>query len=291
MQTAGRLVLAMVLVAAVAARLARPHASQAALATFGLHRSRGRWALLGVTAALEAVLAAGVALGSDAAAYAAAALLLAYAAALGITLMRGGAGAPCGCFGPRSRVSGLAVARDVALAAGFAVLPALPDGAGLSTDGWLAAGLGVALAAVAALAVAVLALAREIGTLRLRLAPERALEIAGEGPDPGTPTSLRAGDDRAQLVLAVFTSDGCPLCRDLEPAIRAFESDPVVSVALFDEVRDAHVWAELAIPGSPYAVVADRAGVVLAKGTFNSFGQLESVLATAERRMAEPALA
>ena len=40
------------------------------------------------------------------------------------------------------------------------------------------------------------------------------------------------------------------------------------------------------IPGSPFAVALDEHGTVLAKGTFNTPGQLESVLATAERRTA-----
>jgi hypothetical protein len=40
----------------------------------------------------------------------------------------------------------------------------------------------------------------------------------------------------------------------------------------------------MSIPGSPFAVAIDREGTVLAKGTFNNLAQLESVLATAERR-------
>ena len=47
------------------------------------------------------------------------------------------------------------------------------------------------------------------------------------------------------------------------------------------------MWRELEIPGSPYAVALDLDGTVLAKGTFNNLAQLESVLATAERRRAE----
>ena len=38
------------------------------------------------------------------------------------------------------------------------------------------------------------------------------------------------------------------------------------------------------MPGSPFAVALDADGTVLAKGTFNTGAQLESVLATAERR-------
>ena len=44
------------------------------------------------------------------------------------------------------------------------------------------------------------------------------------------------------------------------------------------------MWSELRIPGSPFAIALDPGGTVLAKGTFNNLAQLESVLATAERR-------
>ena len=52
----------------------------------------------------------------------------------------------------------------------------------------------------------------------------------------------------------------------------------------FDEVRDADAWAAADVPGSPFAVALDADGTVLAKGTFNTGSQLESVLAAAERR-------
>jgi hypothetical protein len=56
---------------------------------------------------------------------------------------------------------------------------------------------------------------------------------------------------------------------------------------VFDEVRDADAWREADAPGSPFAVAIGLDGTVLAKGTFNNLAQLESVLATAERRRAE----
>ena len=48
--------------------------------------------------------------------------------------------------------------------------------------------------------------------------------------------------------------------------------------------RDADAWAAADVPGSPFAVALDADGTVLAKGTFNTGAQLESVLAAAERR-------
>ena len=38
------------------------------------------------------------------------------------------------------------------------------------------------------------------------------------------------------------------------------------------------------MPGSPFVVAIDTDGTVLAKGTFNTGAQLETVLAAAERR-------
>lgn len=134
-------------------------------------------------------------------------------------------------------------------------------------------------------------LAREIGVLRLRLGPQLALELADEGPPLNEPVALIerfVPDADATLALAVFSSDGCPVCRALEPAVAWLAGDPFVSVVSFDEQSDADVWEALAIPGSPYAVVLDRSGTALAKGTFNSGGQLEGMLATAERRAARP---
>jgi hypothetical protein len=70
----------------------------------------------------------------------------------------------------------------------------------------------------------------------------------------------------------------------LEPAIEYAGSDPLVALRVFDEHGDERAWRTLGIPGSPFAVALDLDGTVLAKGTFNTLGQLESVLATAEQR-------
>ena len=279
-----RCALAAVLLAAAGAKHARREESGAAL------RALVRVPLPAVVAA-EVVLAAGVAAGLDAFALAAALFLAAGAGLLLRALLSGRAGEACGCFGPRSRISALAVARAATLAAAFAALPLVPRGA-LSTDTWLTVGLAVALVLSAVLAVAVLALAREVGMLRLALGPQAALEIPEEGPALGADSGLLGVFDPrpgAALRLAVFTSAGCRLCRQLAPAVAALGRDPHVKLAELDEVRDAAHWRRLAIPGSPYALVLDDAGRVVAKGTFNSVAQLESLLAGAERRLREPA--
>src|SRR5947209_1973077 len=177
-------VLAAVLAAAAVTKLSAPERSRRALA--GLGMPAGAW--LAVPAA-ELALAAGVAAGLDAAAYAAAGLMAAFAAVLARALRRGRAGAPCACFGARSTVSRFALGRAVVLAAAFAALPALPRGH-VSTQTWLALGLGVAVAAIVALGVAVLALAREVGLLKLAVGAQGALEVPDEGPPLGERTAL-----------------------------------------------------------------------------------------------------
>src|SRR4051812_28609939 len=153
--------------------------------------------------AIELSLGVAVALGSDTAAYLAAGLMLLFAALTASALLRGKAGAPCACFGPRSKVSWLGVLRNLGLAAAFALVPRA-DSIALSTDAWLGVAAGVALLACAGLAIAVLALAREVGMLRLQLGTQGALEIAGEGPDVGS----RA--DTLATRLAVPAANGSP---------------------------------------------------------------------------------
>ena len=245
------LALALVLLVSAGMKLASGPAGRAALATYGIRgepQASVAWAALG---ALEAGLAVSLIAGAEGAAWATAALFTVFTAAQGAVLLQGRAGAPCACFGAKGRVGRGSLAR---------------------------AGL---------LALGLLALAREIGELRLQVSPQGALEIAGEGPEIGGRTALAehfAGLGAEDFGLAVFTSEGCHICQALAPAVAAFERDPRVMLRRFDEVEDAHVWALADVPGSPFAVAVGADGIVLAKGTFNSGGQLESVLAAAERR-------
>jgi hypothetical protein len=279
------LALGFVLLASAAAKLIDPVGSRAALATYGvrsLHAARGVWAALIL---VEAALAIAVGAGIDAAAYAAGALLAAFCALQAAALAAGRGGAPCACFGAHGRVSAGSVARTGLLAIALAALPLLPR-TEPSTEGWLAIGLAAALLGLLALAVVVLALAREVGMLRLAADPRGALEVPHEGPEVGGRTALAEQFELApgRIGLAVFSSDGCGLCRALEPAVAAFARDPRVTLRVFDEVREADAWAAGDVPGSPFAVALDADGTVLAKGTFNTGAQLESVLAAAERR-------
>jgi hypothetical protein len=287
----------LMLILAVTASLKawRPARAAAALATYGISARGARRAGILLLVSAELGLACALAAGLEWAPAAIAGLFLMFAGATFVALLAGGRGRPCVCFGSASRLgwSSPIRAAALALAAGALALgwlPTAPEG----DDRWLTAGLSLSLAALAALAVAVLALAREVGVLRLSAGSRGALEIAGEGPEVGSTQpwakALRIGP-RTLLVVAIFTSEGCPLCAQLSPAVEHLAGDPLLSVGLFDEHADAAVWAQAAVPGSPYAVVLSVDAVVLAKGTFNSLSQLESVVATARFRERELSLA
>jgi hypothetical protein len=277
-----RFVLSAVLLVAAAGKARAGASARDALRAYGLENARLRAVAWGAAIAAEVGLAIALAIDVEAA-FAAAALMFAFALAQVVAVARGHAGAPCGCFGGRSRLGWGSVARTALLGSALLALPFLPD-VEPSTEAWLGIGLGVALVGVAALAVALLALARELGELRLAVAPQAALSIDHEGPELGGRVGLiDRFEGRAPLSVAAFSSPNCSLCAALEPSLRLLANDPGVELQLFDEEADAEAWAALAVPGSPYAVVLAPDGEVLAKGTFNSLYQLESLLAHATR--------
>ncbi|HTB69416.1 MAG TPA: MauE/DoxX family redox-associated membrane protein [Solirubrobacteraceae bacterium] len=280
--------LALALLVAAGLKAARPARGAAALATYGVTAPRLQRAGLALLVACEAALAVALAAGAGAAAGLAAGLFALFAAASSAALAAGRKGAPCACFSASARLGWSSPARSVSLAliAGVTALGWLPR-APSGYERWLTLALSLSVLAIAALALALFALAREVGVLRLSGGARGALEIAEEGPavgerEPWSEQIERA--PRALLKLAVFSSEGCPLCRQVEPAVAHVAADPLVAVRVFDEHADERVWRAAAVPGSPYAVALSGDGVTLAKGTFNSLGQLESVLATARAR-------
>jgi hypothetical protein len=78
------------------------------------------------------------------------------------------------------------------------------------------------------------------------------------------------------------------MCQAVAPAVAMLAREDDLAVVVLDEVADSDAWRAHAIPGSPFAVALDPVdATVLAKGTFNGLGQLESVLATAQHRAME----
>jgi methylamine dehydrogenase accessory protein MauD len=184
-------------------------------------------------------------------------------------------------------------------------------------SGWWLVSYVVLWSVVLALGLLVVALARQIGTLHLRLAPLGALEIDEEGLPLGSPTEPDrppALDGEPVLVggpgpprLLLFISPGCRVCKEVLPGLRAAtrglrgstavvvsDADPETTVVAYPDRRAAgaplvaspSLAGRFAVPGTPYLVVLDDHGVVRAKGTANDLEQLEGLVDTAARRIA-----
>lgn len=180
--------------------------------------------------------------------------------------------------------------------------------------GWWIASYIVLWVLVVVLCAVVVALARQVGTLYLRLGPRGALEVdeegpaLGEAPEPveasttdGRPITV-GGPGEAQLVM--FVSPGCHLCEQVIPALPAVarsaglaplmitDVDAQETALVFGDghkvpvVAGANVAPRYQIPGTPYLVVLDDLGVVRAKGTANNLEQMEGLVETATRRIA-----
>jgi thiol-disulfide isomerase/thioredoxin len=146
------------------------------------------------------------------------------------------------------------------------------------------------------LALVVVALARQVGTLHLRLGPRGALEIDDEGPVLGeAPVPAPAHDATGATVMlggpgpdrvVLFSSPTCGVCKEVAPAL-APAAAAVGHAALVLHDPDAErAWN---VPGTPFAVVLDTAGIVRAKGTVNNLEQIEGLLDTARARAEEAA--
>src|SRR5918999_4053412 len=96
-------------------------------------------------------------------------------------------------------------------------------------DGWWAASYAVLWILVVVLCVVVVALARQIGTLHMRLGPRGALEMDDEGPPLGEapePIDTVAADGATVTIggpgegqLVMFVSPSCNMCREVLPAL------------------------------------------------------------------------
>jgi hypothetical protein len=163
-------------------------------------------------------------------------------------------------------------------------------------SGWWATAFVVQWALVLVLAVVVVALARQVGTLHLRLGPRGALEVDDEGPmlgeaPPPAPardavggTVMLGGPGPARVIL--FSSPTCGVCKEVAPAL----APAAASVRYAAQVlHDPHADRAWNVPGTPFAVVLDPAGIVRAKGTVNNLEQIEGLLDTARHRMVDAA--
>ncbi|MCW3000151.1 MAG: hypothetical protein JWN65_3700 [Solirubrobacterales bacterium] len=284
-----RILVAAVLLAGVAGKLRSPQASRLALANLGAPPNGATWVAWSAALVVELGCLVAVAVAPSGWLVGPALVFTAFAALLAVALRRGAAGRACGCFGRRGTVSRRAVARNLALATALLAVAAWPaDGVDGVTVERVA--LVVMAGAIAGLTIALLALAREVGVLRIAVGSTGvALELDHEGPRVGVRLDIGGWCEPTHdgLAVAVFTSAGCVMCQGLGPTLDYLGQDPWLVLRTFDEERDRDQWTAFAVPGSPYAVVLQADGTVRAKGTFNGLPQLEGLVASAARRRAE----
>jgi methylamine dehydrogenase accessory protein MauD len=164
------------------------------------------------------------------------------------------------------------------------------------------------------LGLALLALARQVGVLHVRLAPAGAL-LTGRGPVVGEPApvldavTLDGGPltigkalAKGRMQLLLFVSPHCPLCKELIPIAKNFaktEKMDIVFVGDDDANEQRAMIARLDMGGVPFvnssivgrtfhvdrlphAVLVGEDGTVLSKGLVNSREHLESLITAHE---------
>jgi|SRR5579883_212956 len=162
------------------------------------------------------------------------------------------------------------------------------------------------------LGLALLALARQIGVLHMRVAPAGAL-VTGKGPAIGEAAPvmeavtldgamLAIGRPSGRKQLLLFVSPHCPLCKDLIPMAKNFartEKLDIVFVGDDQEGEQRAMIARLDMKGLPFvnssiigrayqvdrlphAVLIGEEGKLLSKGLVNSREHLESLVTAHE---------
>ena len=198
--------------------------------------------------------------------------------------MRGMAGGPCGCFG-RAPTSG--PARSAAPSARRRLRACSRSSPRRSPDRRVARGRARRRAARRSSRSPSCARARARGR-RLRLRARPALRAGDRGMRDRRSARRTALIERfapsARFAVAVFSSEGCPMCQALEPAVDRSARDPLLPSSL-RRARDADVWADARHPRQPVRDRARRAtGPSSRRAPSTASRQLESLVATAERR-------
>ena len=163
---------------------------------------------------------------------------------------------------------------------------------------------------VLGLSAGLLALARQVGVLHMRVAPAGALTndrgpAVGEAAPilnlialDGTKVEIGGALHGAAMRLLMFVSAECPLCKNLIPAAKSFAKAERVELVFIgdDNVEVQHrmiaaqglekypflngpeVGHAFHVDKLPHAVLMDAAGTVLSKGLVNSREHLESLI-------------
>ena len=162
------------------------------------------------------------------------------------------------------------------------------------------------------LGVALLALARQVGVLHIRVAPAGALTTSG-GPAvgdatikidarsiDGAPVTVGGHAHGVPLRLLMFVSAQCPLCKAIIPMAKSFARDERVALTFVGDVaaqramiaqhglesymfvNGPDVGQAFGVAKLPFAVLLDAEGTILSKGLVNSREHLESLVVAHE---------
>jgi len=162
------------------------------------------------------------------------------------------------------------------------------------------------------LGLALLALARQIGVLHVRLAPAGAL-LSGKGPVVGEAApvldavsldgaAIAIGKPQGHNQLLLFVSPHCPLCKDLIPIAKNFaktekldivfvgddeESEQRAMIARLDMgalpfVNSSIVGRAFHVDRLPHAALIGADGILISKALVNSREHLESLITAHE---------
>ena len=167
---------------------------------------------------------------------------------------------------------------------------------------------------ILALVVTLLALARQVGVLHIRVAPAGALTTAG-GPAvgarstalpaktiDGASVTIGGAAPGSVLRLLMFVSASCPLCKNLIPMAKSFARDERVQLifvgdddvqtqrdmiarhglAGYQFINGPDVGQAYEVGKLPFAVLLDADGLILSKGLVNSREHLESLIVAHE---------
>lgn len=165
-----------------------------------------------------------------------------------------------------------------------------------------------------ALGVGLLAVARQVGVLHIRVAPAGALATSG-GPAvgdalvqidartiDGVPVTIGGHAHGKALRLLMFVSAQCPLCKNIIPMAKSFARDERVALTFvgdddlaaqramiaqhgleaYDFVNGPEVGQAYGVAKLPFAVLLDAEGAILSKGLVNSREHLESLIVAHE---------
>jgi len=172
--------------------------------------------------------------------------------------------------------------------------------------------------AIFALGIALMAVARQVGVLHIRVAPAGALATSG-GPAvgdaivkidartiDGAPVTIGGHSHGTALRLLMFVSAQCPLCKNIIPMAKSFARDERVALTFVGDddvtvqramiaqhgleayafVNGPEAGQAYGVAKLPFAVLLDAEGTILSKGLVNSREHLESLVVAHEMGIA-----